>query len=390
MARRRHGPQDDPAEVTTPLPFETLTTGDDASKGEGTPVSPEIDVVTGEVLSADEAAYQQRVARERAAGMVAIDVTYAAHAEAIHEPLDRRSERGVVDAGAWRVPRRNQTRLEIDVADLGHLAAQDGNTQAVQELAVRVARHALGEPAATLMALLYVYANDAGRRPRVTITLSKVLDELGYQRDKRGIHYTDSRRAVSRALLALQVTRVGLSLDRQRRSLGIIAPLIAALEYDMPRQDAHMSAEDAFDRGLPDEIAVTINGVWYGLRDESGQPTGAYALVERARLLPTASTGGRRVTAAGALSAYLADMRAQSPRASISLERQALLAKAHITDRNRANSTRTLARALDRLVEQGTLRGYAPQPLPLHATDVITLILPDPVAEDTATVDYLR
>jgi len=383
---------------TLPLPLAPLdqsadTSGDDDegdTPRDSIPVRADIviDPSTGEILSPEEASYQARIADERDHGLVALDVSYAAHAEAIHEPLDRRRERGTADEDAWRVPRANHTRLEVPFADLQRLATtDDGDLAAIQQFALHVARNALGEPAAGVMKLLYVYANDAGHQPRVTIQLGALMDALGYQRDSRGSHYTTGRRKVSQILLALQVTRVGLSVDRDGRQVGILASLISALEYDMSRRkgpapDGPLSAEDAFARGLPETITVTINPAWYGLRDAMGKPTGAYALVERARLLPgapgdtTGGTGTRRASAVEALRHYIATVGTHIPHDQLVLARHALLERAHITDRNRTNATRTLTRALDRLLAEGAITGYRPSPLPLDQDALITIDVP--------------
>jgi hypothetical protein len=115
-------------------------------------------------------------------------------------------------------------------------------------------------------------------------------------------------------------------------------------------------------------------------------------LVPRALLTPTdlQSYRGRRRTAVQALAAYLAEARPYATERTITVTRDALLKHATITDRNRANATKTLIRALDRLCAKGTLIAYEPQPLPLEPKGLITLVLADalPLAGDELDAEW--
>jgi len=335
-----------------------------------------IDPTTGEPIPAFEAEYQQLIAQESASGLVAIDSVYALTHKAIHEPLllDERGE--VVDNG-WELRRANQTSLRVDLGDIARMSPRrESDRAAREELAVVVARHVLGPIPATLMKLLYVYANDTGRTGQFTVKMSTLLDKMGYKRDDRGVHRSNNRRAVSQALLALQFTQIGINIAREEETVGFVASLLSSLEYRVPERITTLSAQQVFERGLPETVTITINPRWYRFRDTNGRPTPHYSLVARSSLQPPTRTRGtnRRPTTAQTLGHYLASARPYAKERTLVLTRHALLKQAGITDRNRANATRTLARALDKLGVDQVLADYAPSPLPLDPDDKITLV----------------
>jgi len=179
-------------------------------------------------------------------------------------------------------------------------------------------------------------------------------------------------------LLALHYTHVGITVtgvDGRRK--GSIGNLLSALEYDAPPEAADLSPMEIFHRGLPDLVRVTINPVWYRLRDDAGRHIDNPLLVPRASLLPAARKqghGGNRRSAATTLSEYLLAVRPNlGDRLALPLYRHEALARAGITDRSRYNATKTLTKALDRLVHDAVIASYEPSIVPADDDDPITL-----------------
>src|SRR5262249_48099234 len=157
-------------------------------------------------------------------------------------------ERGEVVDNAWELHRANQTSLRVDLADIGRMSPRhDKDRGAMEELAVVVARHVLGPVPATLMKLLYVYAKATGRTGQFTVRLSTLLDQMGYKRDERGVHRSNNRRAISKALLALQFTQIGINIARQDETVGFVASLLSSLEYRVPERISALSAQQIFE-----------------------------------------------------------------------------------------------------------------------------------------------
>jgi len=339
---------------------------------------------TGSPLAPEEVAVRQSIADDAAKGLAAVDPAYLAYGDAIHDPL--RQENGVIVEGSLVVDRDNRVRVRVSLESLARLGrGNDGHAgreemgEGLQDLAVSVAATLCGERSARVMRVLYLYANDQGRTGHVVTTLNELLDRLDYAKDERGLHRYKNRVAVSQALLALQYAQVDLSIaTADGGGVGVIAPLLASLEYRTRERVADLSPQQVFERGLPDQIAVTINRPWYRLRDDSGRLTNQIALVSRKSLLPGATTYYRqkRTTASGALTAYIASIRTSIPLDIITVERRALLLQSDITDRRPTTANRTLTRALNKLVTEGKLMSFEPNPLPLDNESSVILRLP--------------
>ncbi len=338
------------------------------------PVTPLIDPETGLPFSPEELEIRRRIEEDKARGVVAIDPVYYASADFIHEPLH--DERGTVVEDALILNRANQTRLVVNFGDIEQLAEDDRSE--LENLAITIAGRVGGSKTAELMKHLYVLANDAGRTGRFTVSINALLDALKYKRDDRGIHRSKPRQFVSQALFALLLTQVGVNVTgREGSTRGFVAPLLSGIEYQTAERVTELTPQEIFGKGLPESVTIQINPLWYRLRDAQGRMVNNPFLVSRALLTPSdaQSYRGRRRTTEQTLAAYLAESRPYAVDHQITVTRDALLRHATITDRNRANATKTLVRALDRLSARGILVSYGPQPLPLEPKGLITLVL---------------
>lgn len=338
------------------------------------PVTPLIDPETGLPFSPEELEIRRRIEEDKARGVVAIDPVYYASADFIHEPLH--DERGTVVEDALILNRANQTRLVVNFGDIEQLAEDD--RLELENLAITIAGRVGGSKTAELMKHLYVLANDAGRTGRFTVSINALLDALKYKRDDCGIHRSKPRQFVSQALFALLLTQVGVNVTgREGSTRGFVAPLLSGIEYQTAERVTELTPQEIFGKGLPESVTIQINPLWYRLRDAQGRMVNNPFLVSRALLTPSdaQSYRGRRRTTEQTLAAYLAESRPYAVDHQITVTRDALLRHATITDRNRANATKTLVRALDRLSARGILVSYGPQPLPLEPKGLITLVL---------------
>src|SRR5215470_12037111 len=68
----------------------------------------EVDELTGEVLTPEEVAYRAVIRSDHEQGMMAIDSTYYAQQERIHEPL-KREQGSLSQAQEWELRRGNST-----------------------------------------------------------------------------------------------------------------------------------------------------------------------------------------------------------------------------------------------------------------------------------------
>src|SRR5438128_1979758 len=78
----------------------------------------EVDELTGEVLTPEEVAYRAVIRSDHEQGMMAIDATYYAQQERIHEPL-RREQGSLSPAQEWELRRSNSTTLRIPLREIG-------------------------------------------------------------------------------------------------------------------------------------------------------------------------------------------------------------------------------------------------------------------------------
>jgi len=337
-----------------------------------------IDPRTGATLPDEERRYRGRIRTEAERGLIAVDPLYHAHAQEIHQPL--LDEQGtVVEDGDWELRRRNKTMLRISFGSIGNgnVGLVEPGSQKLEDLGVTIARKAIGEVAADLMRLLYTLANDPPhwRNRDIRTTLSGLMDYLGYARDERGAHRSGNRRTLSQTLLALQFTQVGVQRDEDGVSVGTIGSLISGMQYRTRVPVSDLSPVEVFAHGLPEDIVITLNSLWYRIRDADGRALDGYALIPRDAppLLSAGGRKGRRLTPYHRLSSYLGAAREHAVKGNIRLTREALLLQSGITDSRRRQATQTLAKALDRLCADGLLHDYAPRPLPLDANDMVSL-----------------
>lgn len=332
-----------------------------------------VDELTGKMLTPDESAFRAVIRSDREQGVIAVDAVYYAQRDRIHEPLTR--ERGVVSGSQdWELARPNATTLRVPRRDVADPAQMEG-TDAWEGLAVRFAHSLCGPRAALVMEHLYTIANEPPywRRPRITISIAELADRMGYTRDERGVHRDHARKEISRILLALHYTHVGLQSTTDGESTGVISPLLAKLEYSTREDVADLSPQQVFERGLPDNVTVVIG--WFGsIRDDDGHPMHSYVRT----LAPTRSAARDRSNRSGAstidsLRRHVLHYYKTVRGARVDLARTVLLEQAGITNRNVTNANKSLRRALDALVADGTLCAYEPLPLPLRPTDLISL-----------------
>jgi hypothetical protein len=337
-----------------------------------------IDPITGELIDDEEMRYRRRIVQEYEEGFTAIDRLYQQSRDAIHQPLA--DEHGGVIEDAWQLERA-RTLLRIPIDALGIATTGEDEHERIQRIALQIAHTTGGPIAAKVMQHLYEIANNPPhwRRNEITIRLTDLLDRLGYTRDERGVHRSKNRRTVSKALLALHLTHIGIQRSGGGESIGFIAPLIADLAYATRESVADLTPIEVFEKGLPDRIAVTISKRWYTLRYANGNPVDDYVLLP-IDSRPQGSARGRRGVAATPLNRlrqYITSTRERSPSSTLPVTRAVLIERAGITDRNASQATKTLRRNLERLVMEGTLLSFGPDPLPLDGAGRITLVHKD-------------
>jgi hypothetical protein len=337
-----------------------------------------IDPLSGELVSTEEEGFRQQIREEAGQGFVGIDALYLSVQQALHQPLV--GEQGTVLGDSWLLKRANRTTLRVPVPDSGDPAA-------LEEAAVTIARAAIDDFAAEVMLHLFSVANDPPnwRRPEFSIRLSELLDRLGFKRDNRGLHRSDARRRLTRTLLALHLTHVGLQRHAERpggRAIGFIAPLLSSVAYATQENVSHLSPIEVFEQGLPEQVAVSINPVWYeGLRRRDGSAGNDYVLIPRSTPRPASGRphAGQRSPVVDLLREYFLRCQSATGEHQITVSRQALLKIANVRDRNPHQAGRTLAKALDALRQENQLLGFRPDPLPLGAMDMIHVEFPPSV-----------
>ena len=246
-----------------------------------------------------------------------------------------------------------------------------------------IARAAIDDFAAEVMLHLFSIANDPPhwRRPEFSIRLSDLLDCLAFRRDNRGVHRSDARRKLTRTLLALHLTHVGLQRHPQQargRTVGFIAPLLSAVGYATQEDVSHLSPIEVFEQGLPEEVAISINPLWYeGLRHRDGSPGEDYVLIPRTAQKPAPGRPrpGQRSPVVDLLREYFLRCQSATGEQQVAVSKQALLKVANIRDRNPHQAGRTLGRALQTLTQEGMIQGFRPDPLPIGQADMVTVDL---------------
>ena len=341
---------------------------------------PLVDERTAGRLGQAELVYRRRIALEGQDGAFAVDNRYlSAHAD-IHQPLV--AEQGQLSQAQWEL-QRARTTLIVPIPDVD-------DPQAVREAAVQIAKASLGSFAGDLMFQLYAIANDPPnwRNPAFTISLTDLLDRMGYRRDALGRHQSTNRKRISSTLLALHFTHVGMRHEQGRRQQGIVAPLLDTLAYDAGEHSARLSMLEAFAQGLPDRVSVRIHQLWFdGLRNQDGLPGMDYSLIPRK---PPArggrKRGGSRSTAEAVLREFLLHCMEENGHATLVLTRERILAVAGVQRVRPHSANQALAGHLRRLQDEGIIGGFQPDPLPTNPDARISIFWPSPALESrTAT-----
>ena len=338
---------------------------ENAKAGNDLPIIPveKIDQVTGELLSPDEISFRTQVHEEATRGFIAVDTTYASLRLEIHQPMVPAEH--MKGDGETLTLRRPETALQLPLS-LGE-PGQDG--------LVELLRHSVGDFPARVMHNLYAIANDPPyyRRSNFRVSISDLLDRLGYMRDRRGIHYSTNRKQLTRTLFALHLTRVEVtrktSNGRKRTTTqAFSAPLLSSVGYLTNENVGEMNVKAVFDQGLPEVIEITINQKWYeGVRREDGRPGKGYQLMPRPTT-PQSVRGRRGPKPGGAhrgqsrtadlLRVFIQRCKVQSDSSRAVVARTVLLEQAGITNSNISMAMNTLRRALTRLVDEGTLTDF--------------------------------
>lgn len=336
---------------------------------------PAVDERTGGRLGQAEFVYRRQIASEGSQdGGFAVDNRYLRARDDIHQPL--LGEQGHLSQAKWEL-QRARTTLLVSIPDLD-------DPQAVREAAVQIAKAALGPFAGELMLQLYAIANDPPnwRNPAFSISLSDLLDRMGYTRDNRGRHYMTARRQISSALLALHFTHVGLRHEANSgRQQGVVAPLLDTLAYDAGAEASQLGVLEVFAQGLPDRVAVRIHQLWFdGLRTQDGLPGVDYTLIPRqAPRRGGRGRGGSRSSYEVVLREYLQRCQQDLQGMPLVLTRERLLMIAGIHSVRAYSANQTLARCLEHLREQGLVESFGPTPLPTQPDARVIIRWPMPV-----------
>jgi len=332
------------------------------------PGNGEFDVITGEPLSPDEINFRVQIDQESAAGFIAVDNRYASLRLEIHQPIVT-SDALNYDDDALTI-RRPNTALQLP------LNLDEPGQQGVVELI----RHAVGEFPARVMHHLYAIANDPPnyRRNKFRVSVSDLLDRLGYTRDRRGIHYSANRMRLTRTLYALYLTQISVqgrtagSGRRKAANYGFVANLLSTVGYLTSENVGELTVQGVFERGLPEIIEVTINPRWYeGVRRDDMTPGREYRLLPKPQALdprrgrrgpkPGGAHRGQSRTA-DLLRSYVQRCKENSQARRVVVERRTLLGHAGITNSNISMAVTTLKKALNRLIEEGTLTSFEVKP----------------------------
>jgi hypothetical protein len=323
------------------------------------PAVGDIDLLTGQPLSADEVEFRQLIQQENE--FIALDAEYAAYRAAIHQPLAI-DEMPQSDAQGWTV-QRPVTSLQLPFPTFERELSS-------QESVVQLLRHMVGEFPAKIMHLLFEIANDPPfyRRPDITISINDVLDRLGYTRDGRGIHYSVNRKRLTLTLHALYLTDVEVYQRRGKTTKAFSAPLLSVLGFTSSNDNVRqMPIPEVFARGLPDVVQLSINAIWYrGVRDAEGRPGTNYQLLPRTSVeLPARRRGGHRGRGSVRTGRSVDNLRVFVQRCQVSSQAHhaeialaSLLQEAGITNKNASQATTTLRRALDKLVSEAVLTSH--------------------------------
>ena len=309
---------------------------------------------------------QEFIAEE---GLIAVDRLYAGHITEIHA-----GETGQVEVeGQMVVIPRRTVALQLQLVGL------DTHRDVIDNI-VDAIRPFLGPFGARVVHLLYEIANDAPywRQPIVEVDSNELLDRLGLARDKRQIHYTDSRRRLRDTLTAahnLEIVGerpvvVGGRAEREAFRQTVLSVIGGYFDADETRG---ISTADLFRKGLPRRLVIRLN-FYEGVRRADGMLGTSYVLMPRLPS-PQALESAAFAGPVERLQAYLLSrFRQDRPeRHTLTFTRQEALDRAGIRDSHVTRAGRKLGRALTRLADAGLVATYEPIPLQGHETFQVTL-----------------
>lgn len=335
-----------------------------------TSVAPSLDNPPG-IETASQAITRER-ARIRKEGLVAVDKIYASKAPEIHAPDPNWEFKvGVVYS------KRNTIGLQLKVPP--------ETTDDMIDNILDLIRPYLGAYGARVIQALYQIANDPPywRQPVITVQTNDLLDQLGQKRDERGIHRSKNRerlRDVLNAAHSLEIVGEYTTWEsgkRERKAFFRTVLSIIGATYD-PDETRELSAVELREKGLPRTLQLRLN-FYDGVRQKNGALGAQYVLIPRLaqkEALVKANYAGTQEM----LKHYLMYLYRQQPEKghTLRVSRGEILAKANITNKNAHQATATLRKALDKLIADGTIVGYAAQ-IPTKAEGTFEIVLGESV-----------
>ncbi len=295
----------------------------------------------------------------------AIDQLYVSKASEIHSP----PEEWEYKAGVLRA-RRQTVAIEITVGE--------DKDQYIIDNIVDLVRPFLGAFGARIVRLLYETANDDPywRHPVITVDTNDLLDRLRLRRDSRGFHRSNNRARLRNALNAAHNLEVvgeytTWEAGKQVRK-ALRRTVLSVLEGTFDAEESRaLKTEELFERGLPKSLTIRLH-FYDSIRQPNGRLGSSYILIPR--LAESVSLrSARHAATEEALKAYLLLRCRQTGSRELTITRAVALEKAGITNKNVTRATYTLTKALDRLVADGTLVGYASVPLHPHDSFTVTV-----------------
>jgi hypothetical protein len=315
---------------------------------------------------------QKRILREQ---LIAVDKLYASKATEIHSPARDFD----VNLGVLTTQKRTialQFRLPLERED------------ALDNI-LDIIRPYLGTYGARVVQSFYEIANDPPywRSPVITLDTNDLLDRLGEKRDTRGIHYSRNRARLRDTLNAAHNLEIvgeyttwenGTQVRKaiRRSVLSLIGATFDANET------SDLTTEDLFLKGLPKTMQVRLN-YYDGVRQPDGTLGNQYVLLPRLaepKTLPKANYATTHERLRQHLLYQLRQTKPDPP--ELAITRALAMEKSGITNKNVTRATQTLEKALNRLIEEGTLTGFTP--IPHAAAHTFTIVFAQDVAARVA------
>lgn len=299
--------------------------------------------------------------------LIPVDKLYASKATEIHSPAEAWGFKlGVLET------RKRTIALEMKLP-----------TEASEDFIdniISVIRPYLGAFGARVVQLLYEVANDPPyfRHPVITVEANDVLDRLGLKRDRKGFHRSKNRERLRDVLNAAHNMEIvgeyteweNGKLMRKALRRTLLSLIGAAFDAE---ETQGLSTSDLFLRGLPKTMQIRLN-FYDGVRRPDGKLGNQFVFVPRLAE-PQKLAKANYVAKQELLKSYLLFRYRQTkaPDRVLSITRKNALDKAGITTKNITWATRTLNRALDKLVAEGTVEHFSEIPLDPDATFQVVL-----------------